>query len=89
MTMMSRMMIPAVARAAMKATSEMFLTLSSELTAVSRLRWPWVTSALSVPRASWTAVLVLSTFSMLLTVTIMVESSSGVSARVWASGSVT
>ena len=31
----------------MKATKEMFLTLSSELTAVSRLRWPWVTSALS------------------------------------------
>ena len=51
MTMISRMIRPAVPRAATKAMKEMFLTLSSELTAVSRLRWPWVTSALSEPSA--------------------------------------
>ncbi len=47
MTMISRMIRPAVPSAATNAMKEMFLTLSSELTAVSRLRWPWVTSALS------------------------------------------
>ncbi|BAS07855.1 hypothetical protein AHiyo4_12770 [Arthrobacter sp. Hiyo4] len=77
----------AVPKAATKAMNEMSLTLPSELTADSRF-WPWVTSALSVPRADSSAALAVLRFSMLSTVTIIDDSSPGSSATVCAVGRV-
>ena len=89
MTMIRRMIRPAVPRAATKAMKEMFLTLSSELTAVCKVPLALGDVGLVGAERRLRAVLAASTFSMLLTVTIMVESSSGSAARVWAVGSVT